>query len=424
MNKLLQYITECDEPKDDSVVILEGDVQTSVTESEQAGEVVDKAFDEIQSANKAIDSLYRVAGAIKDGITETTDTATVTALAEIAIEQIYESIGLEFPQTLSMEADFLEGAKTVASKIKDHAVRIMAAIVEAFRKAVDWISDFVKKVSNAAKHLENKAKALNKRLNSLSGKPSNASFMDRGLSKALSKGEDLSKRYKELAELVGDAYKVDSKGDHVILLNSIVEEFANAEAKDITATLKLVARFPEVIDKAYGNIFKHSQEIGKIADIYVKAGTDVYTTDLLPGGYVGIMTVPTSLETLRHLSFVIRRDDDVASEDAGDGTMKTLSISEIKILCGMVEKVCYDIATYHHFESVLKSTSVKLTKALEVLKKTPTDMNPSHREVLGAIAIVAPYIARGIHSRVFGFATSCSNSVLSYCEKSIEQYEV
>jgi hypothetical protein len=422
MNKLLQYVAECDKPTDDSVVILEGDVQTAVDESEQAGEVVDKAFNEIESANRAIDSLYRVAGIIKDSVVTDENQATVVSLTEVAIEQIYDSIGVEFPQTLSMEASFLEGARNVASKIKDHAVRIMAAIIEAFRKAVDWVGDYIKKVTNAAKHLKNKAEKLVNSASKISGSPRNTSFVDHGLSKSLSKGDDLINRYKELSGLVADAYRVDSAGLHITLFNQIVDEFASAENKDVTAVLKLVMKFPEVLDKAYGNIFKHTREIGSISDVYSKEGTDVYTTDLLPGGYVGIMIMPTDLESLRHLNFVIRRDDDAASKDAGDGVMKTLSTQSIQSLLTMVHMVCRNISTYHDFEAKLKATSTKLTKALDVLKKTPSDMDKGHREVLGAIAIVAPYLAKGIHSRVFGFATSCSNAVINYCEKSINQY--
>jgi hypothetical protein len=423
MNKLLQYMTECDEVPTTEITILEEDIQDAVDDSEQAGEVVDQAFQEIQSANDAIDSLYRVAGVIKDSVTDSTDTTTVRALTEIAIEQIYDSINVKMPQSLAMEADFLEGAKAAANKIKEHAVRIMAAIIEAFRKAVEWIGDYFKKVTSAAGRLESKVKSLNKRLGQVRGNPKNASFKDIGLARALSKGDDLIKRYKELSDLTEDAAKVAWSGEHVTLLNQIIEEFAKAELKDVTPVLKLVLRIPEVLEKTYGNIFKHGDELVKISDVYAREGTEVHTTSFLPGGYVGIMTTPDSLDTLRHLSFVIRRDEESVSSDAGDGVMKTLSLSDIKALLTIAMNISSEVQAYQDFESKLKSIPVKLTRAAEALKKTPAEMDKGHREILGAIAIMAPYIVRGIHGRVFGFATSCTNSILNYCEKSISEYE-
>lgn len=424
MNKLLKYVAECDEVVGEGTVILEGDVQESVSQAEEAGSILDKAFDEIQSANKAIDSLYRVANVVKDSVVVSEGQETLVSLTEVAIEQIYESLDMQLPQTLSMEADFMEGVKTVASKIKDHAIRIMAAIIEAFRKAIDWIGDFINRVSDAAGKLESKAKTLSNRLSKVTrGQPRNTSFKDSNLSRALSGGEDLIKRYKEVSELVKDTASVAFKGEHIALLNKIIEEFVNSQNKDVTAVLKLVTKLPEVLDKAYGNIFKHTGEIGHVTDPYVREGTSVYTTSLLPGGYVGIMTVPNDLDSLKYLNFVIRRDDEASSKDAGDGTMKTLDASEIKSLLDTAIGICSDISTFHHLQSALKMTSVKLTKAAEMLKKNTHEMDKGHREVLGAIAIVAPYIAKGIHSRVFGFATSCSNAVINYCQKSIDQYE-
>jgi hypothetical protein len=423
MNKLLQYVTECDEMSTVDITVLEEDVQDSVDDSEKAGEVIDQAFQEIQSANDAIDSLYRVAGIIGDSVVEDQNTSTVQALTEIAIEQIYDSINVKMPQSLAMEADFLEGAKAVASKIKEHAVRIMAAIIEAFRKAVEWISDYLKKATSAAGRLENKAKSLNKRLGQARGSPKNVSFKDVNLARALSKGDDLIKRYKELSDLTEDAAKVAWSGEHVTLLNQIIEEFAQAELKDATPIIKLVIRIPEALNKAYGNIFKHGDELARISDVYAREGTEVHTTSFLPGGYVGIITMPESLDTLRHLNFVIKRDEESVNNNTGDGTMKTLSLPDIRTLLATAINISSEVQAYQDFESKLKSIPVKLTRAAEALKKTSSEMDKGHREVLGAIAIMAPYIARGIHSRVFGFATSCTNSILNYCEKSIAEYE-
>lgn len=423
MNKLLQYMTECDETSATDITIPEEDIQNAIDDSEQAGEVTDQAFQEIQSANDAIDSLYRVAGVIKDSITDSGDTATVRALTEIAIEQIYDSIDVKMPQSLAMEADFLEGAKAAASKIKEHAVRIMAAIIEAFRKAVEWINDYLKKVTSAAGRLESKAKSLNKRLGQVRGNPKNASIKDVSLARALDKGNDLVKRYKELSDLTEDAAKVAWSGEHVTLLNQIIEEFTKSELEDVTPIIKLVLRIPEALDKAYGNIFKHGDELAKISGVYAREGTEIHTTSLLPGGYVGIMTMPESLDALRHLSFVIRRDDEYVGSHTQDGSMKTLSLSDIKTLLTTAMNISSEVQAYQDFESKLKSIPLKLTRAAESLKKTPSEMDKGHREILGAIAIMAPYIVRGLHSRVFGFATSCTNSVLNYCERSISEYE-
>lgn len=422
MNKLLQYVAECDDTPS-IVVILEGDVQEAVTEVEESGVVVDQVFDDIQSANNAIDSLYRIASVIKDNVTEDGNTATVQSLAEIAIEQVYDSLNMRLPQTLSMEADFLEGAKAVATKIKEHAVRIMAAIVEAFRKAVDWISDYLKKVTGAAVRLENKAKELNKKLGQLSSEPKNVTFKDMNLARALSKGEDLSQRYVELRDLTSKAFEISWRGEHVTLLNQIIEKFIAEESKDITAVMKLVLRIPDVLEKTYGGIFSNNAEAINITDEYSRDDTNTYTTGFLPGGYVGILMLPIGLDALRHLNFVIRRDEEAVSSDAGDGTMKTMSLLQTKLLVETAGVICSTIRVFHDFESKLKQTSLKLTKAVDALKKTSAEMDKGHREVLGAIAIMAPYLTRGIHSRVFGFATSCTNNVLRYCEKSLEQYE-
>lgn len=421
MNKLLRYIAECDVTQDD-VVILEGNVQDSITDAEQASSIVDQVSEEIRLANNAVDSLYRLANVVENSVTGDENTVAFN-FTEVAIEQIYDTLNMQKPKSLSMEASFLEGVSSAAEKIKDHAVKIMAAIIEAFRKAIDWISDYLKKVTSAVNRIENRNKALQKRLNDITGSPKVTEFSDKNLARALGKSGSLISSYQSLVELVNNSARVSKQGEHVFLFNRIVDEFTKSENKNIDAVLKLVIKVPDVLNKTYSSVFKHNSDDISINNAYAREGTEVNTTEYLPGGYLGILLLPMDLDSLKHLNFVIRRDEEEAVINAGDGKMDVLGWSDIKILLRMTALICSEIKSYRDFESKLKTMSDRLTKSVEAMKNTSKDMLSHHREVLGAVAILAPHIAKGVHSRVFGFAMSCSNSVLNYCEKSIEQYE-
>lgn len=420
-NNLLQYVQECADEQA-NVVILEGQVQSAIDEAREAEVIVDQTDEDLRSANAAIDSLYRLAGAIEEGVSnDGPANQTLAAVTEVALEGIYSSIGMQKPRTLSLEADFLDNLKNGAEKIKEHAVRILAAIIEAFRKAVDWIADYVKKATSASAAIGKYAEKLRAEARKTKNANVAAHIQDKNLAKALSGEGTLASRYKNVTELVKDA-RDTALGGHVHLLNEIIDDYADSEAKDIDAVLKVALGLIDVLGKTYSGVFEHEDELLDVADAYKKPGTDIYTTDFMPGGYLGILVMPKGLDSLRHLNFLIRRDDDEAEKQAGDGKLATLTLKEIDELLGAVIETTRVITNFQMHENRLREISGKLTKAVDKLKKTPKEMNQQHRELLGVIAIMAPYIAKGIHSRVFGFATGCSKAVVSYCEKSLEMH--
>lgn len=432
MNHLLRYTQECMTPAEPTEVILEGDVQEAVVQVNEAGEKVEDAEHQIRTANDAVNSLYVLASTIEESVRRGSTEAgaevvpmdpAAQAAVEVALEQIYNSIGLSKPVSLSLEAGFLDNAKEGAAKIKDHAIRILTAIVEAFRKAMDWITDYLAEATGAANRLGKYAEQLRREVLKIrgNGQAQQAEFSNKPLAKALSKGQDLAKRLDNLLELVDDARRV-AVGQHVTLMNEIIEDFAAAEKKDVDAMLKLVVRFPEVLNKTYDGVFAHGNELADVDPVFAPEGTEVYTTDYLPGGYLGVLVLPEALDTLRHLKFAIRRDDAAADEEAGDGVMKTLTRDQMDELLNIVITICEKIKGFQSAERKLREFSGKLTKSVEQLKKAPREMSQSDRELLGTVAIMAPYIAKGIHSRVFGFAVGSAGAVTKYVAQSLKQY--
>lgn len=426
MNHLLRYTKESEvlQETQPTEVILEGDIQEDAIGVQEAADRVEQAEQDIRIGNDAVNSLYVLADAVETGVSDGASVAVNAPVVEVALEQIYSTLGMTKPASLSMEAGFTDNAKEFAGKIKDHAVRIMAAIIEAFRKAMDWISDFISEVTNASTRLSKYARQVEAEVAKVSSRkatPGNVSKQidNKPLAKALSEGKDLAKRVDNLTSLVDDAVRV-ANGEHITLLNTIIDDFANSKDKDTDAMLKLALRIPDVLEKTYSNVFTHTNELVDVNKAFAPEGTTGYTTDWLPGEYLGILVLPDSLAALRHLKFVIRRDTD---EDAGGSSLPTLSLKEMKQLLDSVIAICDSVSRFRAIHGKLADFSKKLTKSVDVLKKAPRELSQGDRELLGAIAIMAPYVAKGIHGRVFGFAVSNCRDVVKYCVKSLEQYD-
>lgn len=420
MNHLIRYTQESETLQDaaQAEVILEGDIQDDAVSVSEAAEKVEQAEQDIRIGNDAVNSLYVLADAVETDEPEASVSAVNSALVEISLEHIYNTLGMSKPASLSLEAGFTDNAKEFAGKIKDHAVRILTAIIEAFRKAMDWINDFVAEVTNASSRLSKYAKQVEAEISKVSSKSDVSGSIDnKPLAKALASGKDLVKRVDNLAGLVDDAYRV-ADGNHIALLNQIIDEFAGSEVKDADAVLKLALRIPDTLEKTYGGIFSHTNELADVDKVFAPEGTTAYTTDWLPGEYLGILVLPDSLATLRHLKFAIRRDTDEVSSDS----LPVLSVKDMKQLLSDVVAICDSITRFRTTHGKLVDFSKKLTKSVEALKKAPRELAQADREMLGAIAIMAPYVAKGIHSRVFGFAVGSCRDIVKYVSKSLEQY--
>ncbi len=422
MNHLFRYNQQIEQNEQGSmsaedVVILEGEVQESVESVASAAETLQCAEQDIMSAGQAVDSLYALADAVEQSVDRNPST---DAVVEVALEHIYQSIGFDKPRSLSMEAGFADSVKDKADKIREHATKILAAIIEAFRKAIEWVKDYVSEATNAAQRLNKYAKKLRYDL-SKSGEIRGNNFTDKSLAKALGDVGQLTKRVENLADLVKDASRSSLFGGHIALMNELIDGYVKAEDKASVETLiKLAMGIPDVLKKAYDGIFSHEDELIQVSEHYAPKGTSTYSTDYLPGNYLGVLVLPDGLDTLNYLSFNIRRDNEEAEKEAGNGVVKALTAKEIKHYLEAVIAITDDIINFRSMDGELKRVVAKLTAATEQLKTSPKEMTKEDRQMLKAISVMAPYVAKGIHSRVFGHAVQSCQALLKYCVKSMD----
>jgi hypothetical protein len=413
-NRLFTLSQESDDLEDDDKVVTPAEISEDAVELQGQEQQLDSADQEAAQALEAVRSLE----CLCETLSQTSYiTPEVSAVTEVALESIYQSIGVTRPRSVTFEAEETSSESRIA-RIKEQIKRILMAIAEAFRRAMDWVNDYFLQLTGAAARLEKYAIAKLRELRSLrNNRINDAELNNRSLVKRLyTEKNDLPATMLMVQELVTDA-SAAALGDHVKVLNRAIEDFV--EGKDIS---KLVESIPEIFKKAYSGIFplSGSQVPIQIEESYNPKGTTLYSTKWLVGDYLAMIVIPDDIDTISKLAFYIRSNPDL---DPGP-KMKYAQPDEIEQLLKQVIAICSVVRAFEKNRKGLEAFQGTLTKAVKKLSSTEGDFSDQDRQFLKSLSAVAPMIAKGIHQRVFGYAINTSRSVVQYTDLCMKNLEV
>lgn len=366
---------------------------------------------ELKQASVAVAELQDLADATEESGAVDKDTDAARVLLEVAVENIYNRLGIENPAIALEDAGGM-GA-TVREKvrsIRDQVVRLLRTILEAVKKAYQRAMEYFRKVFETAARIEKAAISLRR-----SAEKAPMDVADKSLSNqrlktliGVSKGISLVNAFENLASLVDHAYQSANSG-YIDYLGQIVDGFINDQNVE-----RLMTDFPRVLKRSLDDRFSETSDFdikGASADI------QVLTSKLLPGEYVGVLRLPNTLASLREFDYDILRVDDPEYED-----LLLLNKQELIWLCDVVIEITSTIRKFENRSKANSSLVSHLTGAIDAFeRKEDVNLTAEDREFLKSLSAVAPVLAQGIHERTFAFAVSTTANALRYAELCIKQ---
>ena len=203
--------------------------ETSLVEAADAGAAVDAEVTQIESAQADSETLGDIADTLEASEEAGGVDPVAAELAEVAIESIYNRLGITRKEKPALEAFADKKTRITATRIavediKANLKKIWDAIVAAFNRVIDWIKNFVKSIFDANDRLLQRIDALEKRARDTKGSVKESKVKAVGVAKALagpggfSKSEALrfigeTKDFADVGALVGDEMDTISKMD-------------------------------------------------------------------------------------------------------------------------------------------------------------------------------------------------------------------
>ena len=148
--------------------------ETSLMEAADAGAAVDAEVTQIESAQADSETLGDIADTL-EASEETGGVDPVAAeLAEVAIESIYNRLGITRKEKPALEAfadkkTRINATRIAVEDIKATMKKIWDAIVAAFMRVVDWLKNFFTAIMDSNEKLAQRADALEKKAKATTG---------------------------------------------------------------------------------------------------------------------------------------------------------------------------------------------------------------------------------------------------------------
>lgn len=376
---------------------------------------LDESSDFFAENMRAVDNLDRLRQTI-DLTVGTQLSPGEVATMFLATESIYDAVGLKAPRSLAFEAE--ADRETVLTRLKEASTKLLQAIIEALKKAYNWVRDYYSRVTAEGAVVERYALATAKRVKNMIGEPRNPTFTSLTIAKRLrleSPREELLKVFTRSHEYVNDASQA-AFGEHVVLLNSVLQSFE----KDQDAA-RLIDSLPAVIGKAYNDVFDHGP-VDHYGDVHAPSGCSVYYTNPLLGGVIGYGIIPGSEETLRHLKLAMAQDPKAKASDAVDAELAVASRAEADKLVKIALSIATTVRLFQREQAQIDQFSKKLEQTLDRLRQGDADLAPQAKSFLRELMSVGPTLTLGLHQQAFRHGLAASRAVLDYVSKSAEQY--
>lgn len=394
----------------------EVDVANGVVTFMEAEKHLDDSFDAIEAAMQVVMSLESIADDLLSQIIDRDGGASWSheeqRMLDITLDTIYSGGLLVRPDDVGLEAFADRTLAQHLQTVRAHAVRILEAILQAVKRALQLVGDYIHNAISMAGYMAVYARRLEIETRKHGGEPEKKSYKDKTQAKRLWCPEGrLIPGFQQVVDLVFSAVHV-ANGPIAQEMEHLLRHF---HAKQIAHLPDLA----KVLSDNYRPAFAHVDGDLPYPEKHVDMPDDctLYETDILMGNMIGLCIMPTTNRALHHFDFNIVEIDEATEADEVDVS----DLSTVRHLLRMVNNVCAGI---HVFEKEQRKFEY-LAKDLEILKhaiQNAGDLDAIDKDILRCVGKIAPKIISGLHKASFSYAIRTARSILTHCKNSIEQY--
>ena len=386
-------------------------------QTEEAGEVVE-ALESIAEAMKL--------SAANGGL----DKHAAHAIG-IATEHMYQRVGLKTSSMPALESFGGTSSRVGATKlamedIKEQAKKIWAAIVAAFKRAIQWAIDFYNKIFGAWEKLEKRADALATKADGVTGTAKEKTFENERLAGALNIGGTVPANVMEHVKSLQELCATLSNADRLKLYEVTLESMSATDAeKEFAKKYALPAFSAGGID---GSALSNPESLGFNPP---KAGLSIYRSKELLGGKA--LITRANSKALVGEEAITAFSGFNAGVEAFDPKAKELSKKDLPVLttaaaeeiAKAVSKVSVEGRAYRNKLGKTTEMKKKMTALAEKMAKDAGSAEGEAVENFKAMQKVASNFARTIDQpagSVSVYALGTSKALLDYVEESLKQY--
>jgi len=392
-------------------------LETADAEGELDGDQA--ANDEAVESKEALESLVDV---MHDSLGNGGMSKGEARMMQLHVDHIVSRVGIADARRLpAMESYGVSSSRIGATKLAMEGVgeqikKIWDAIVEAIKKAKQWIIDNFNKYFGAAEKLQKRAKAIKDRGSKLSGKAKEAKVKSSSLVKAL--------------HIAG---KVDNVAAGIETVSVVVTKtFTRVTNHSLKETEKLIAGLEDDGKVATMSVTAAASNVGD--DVYGAPGQDmVYQRgEEMPGGFAVVERAPSkaatgaeALELYSRQEVIVKPFNPKANAPTNE-ELPTLDGATIVKIATSVEKISDAIVGGRATEKKLTEALDKAVRAAEKHSKAvegeeDAEKKKTARSLQKATGNLTKVLVGSVAS-VVGYAGRASSSALNYCELSLKQY--
>ncbi len=398
-----------------------------VKDSAAEGEAAEDQKDEAEDTVEALESIYDALGvaAQNGGI----DKYAAGALG-IALNHMYARVGITATSMPALESfggtSTRIGATQIAMEdIKDQVAKIWRAIVEALKKAAEWVKTFFNKVFDGATKLKARAQSLEEKAQASHGKPKEAKFESSSLVSALFVGPSVPDN---LATSIGDLNAVaKAVFGNVETQLKFGEQFATTAG--VEGSQKTFLTSAELKEQPIAGSTKVPNP-GDEGFTDPKEGFVVSRTKQLFGGKAVVSYTPaTTLKGQAAIDAVAALRYDVTNFSSKvttpkDANVKTLSGSECVEVSKAVGGIADELLAYKANQAKVSEMLAKVADAAEKAGKSAEKAEGEDKAGFEAIRKFAQRMPTMLAQPATGLAKymlPTGKALLDYVEQSLKQ---
>lgn len=401
-----------EDPELDSDVLISDDVASAAlaeTKIEEASVQLSKAIDVAEEMENF--------ATIIEQKTDSEFTPLEEKALAVAMEELFEAIEIDDIPTSqpTMEDSILDRVKARAKKIREQLQTIFRAILNGLVRMIVWIEDHFRHMSVTAGRLYKQANAMYKLTDQLIGEPKKTSYKNLAAAKRLitGKNQTIPSAIGSVLHMCVKAAEASGNYQYTRLVKAY-QDFGNGVDPEVA-----VNGLAEAIKRAYEPIFPYDIDLtSRIKNAY--KGVIVKKTDVLLGGYIGVMVIPEKVEGLHLTQFKIEKleESENISED-----IRVPDHAEIQKLLESCMQITSLVRNYEHREQPrLNAIKRSVEQAMNKAKNAEGKLTSEEMAFVKRIGGITPMLARGIHQQCFAFGIQSVRSILLHCTASMEAY--
>lgn len=407
-------------PVGDNAESLETDL-LEVSDSSTEGDV---EAEQTEEATEVAEALESIAECLKISAANGGLDRHAAAAVGTAVEHLYARVGIRGTAMPALESFGGTSSRVGATQIaledmKGKIASIWKAIIDAIKRAYQWVVDHFNKVFGAAEKLQKRAQKVAAAADGLSGKAKETAFENASIFKALHVGGSVSALPASMQKAADFAKEglVTHGGDTVKQGKELIEAIQD-------------------VSKINGLRLGGTGAPGKETNAYGEAGEGMVwrqVSDVLPGNVAFVTRAPaaekTGVEALAvfgKLKAGIMPADPKAKEPT-QTKVNTLAAGDIAKTAKVVEGLATDLVGFRKTNQELQAVLKEAVKAAEKASKEFEKDEDGEKKAVGAAVRAATgnlanYLIGGFKS-LSEYSLRTGKAALDYCELSAKQYD-